>query len=150
MRQEWSPGVIVGCLLVLGCAVTYAFYIVGGGEIIPKVGSMKFTAYALCFASVGIFSQYLVTHGTEVRHFSGETYWLCFQMAIVSTVIPTFLTSEGIRKIGPGNTAIVTSIGPVATIVQAYIFLGEPVTWEQLVGTAFVLTGVLMIGKGGK
>ena len=89
-----------------------------------------------------------MTHGAEVRHFSGETYWLCFQMAIVSTVIPTFLTSEGIRKIGPGNTAIVTSIGPVATIVQAYIFLGEPITWEQLAGTALVLTGVLMIGKG--
>lgn len=150
VRQDWNPGMITGCLLVLGCAVTYAFYIVGGGEVIPKVGSMKFTAYALCFASIGIFAQYFVTHGAEVRHFSGETYWLCFQMAIVSTVIPTFLTSEGIRKIGPGNTAIVTSIGPVATIVQAYIFLGEPVTWEQLAGTALVLTGVLMIGRKGK
>lgn len=148
VRQEWSPGMVTGCLLVLGCAATYAFYIVGGGEIIPRVGSMKFTAYALCFASLGIFAQYFVTHGAGVRHFSGETYWLCFQMAIVSTVIPTFLTSEGIRKIGPGNTAIVTSIGPVATIVQAYVFLGEPITWEQLAGTALVLTGVLMIGKG--
>lgn len=150
VQQQWDPGVITGSLLVLGCAVTYAFYIVGGGEIIPKVGSMKFTSYALCFAAVGIFLQYFVKHGTEVRHFSGHTYWLCFQMAIVSTVIPTFLTSEGIRKIGSGNTAIITSIGPVATIVQAYIFLDEPITWPQLAGTALVLAGVLLIGKKGK
>ncbi|GEP94613.1 DMT family transporter [Chitinophaga cymbidii] len=150
VQQEWNPSVITGCLLVLGCAVTYAFYIVGGGELIPRIGSMKFTAYALMVAAVGIFAQYFVKHGTEVRHFSGHTYWLCFQMAIVSTVIPTFLTSEGIRKIGSGNTAIITSIGPVATIVQAYIFLDEPITWPQLVGTALVLAGVLLIGKKGK
>lgn len=150
VQQEWNPSILTGCLLILGCAVTYAFYIVGGGELIPRIGSMKFTAYALITAAVGIFIQYFVKHGTEIRHFSGHTYWLCFQMAIVSTVIPTFLTSEGIRKIGSGNTAIITSVGPVATILQAYIFLGEPITWPQLVGTALVLGGVLLIGKKGK
>lgn len=150
VQQEWNPSVVTGCLLILACAVTYAIYIVGGGELIPKIGSVKFTAYALMVAALGIFIQYFVQHGTEVRHFTGHTYWLCFQMAIVSTVIPTFLTSEGIRKIGSGNTAIVTSIGPVATIVQAYIFLDEPITWPQLAGTALVLAGVLLIGKKGK
>lgn len=147
IQHQTRGGIVIGSLLVLGCAVTYALYIVGGGEIIPKVGSMKFTAYALIFAAVGVFTQYLVTHGTEIRHFSGHTYWLCFQMAIVSTVLPTFMMSEGIRRIGSGNTAIITSIGPVSTILQAYIFLDEPVTWLQLAGTALVLAGVLMISK---
>ncbi|MRG48727.1 EamA family transporter [Chitinophaga sp. SYP-B3965] len=147
IQHQTGGGIVMGSLLVLGCAVTYALYIVGGGEIIPKVGSMKFTAYALIFAAVGVFTQYLVTHGTEIRHFSGHTYWLCFQMAIVSTVLPTFMMSEGIRRIGSGNTAIITSIGPVSTILQAYIFLDEPVTWLQLAGTALVLAGVLMISK---
>lgn len=150
VQQEWNSSVITGCLLVLGCAVTYAFYIVGGGELIPRIGSMKFTAYALMVAAIGIFIQYFFKHGTAIRHFSGHTYWLCFQMAIVSTVIPTFLTSEGIRKIGSGNTAIITSIGPVATILQAYIFLGEPITWLQIAGTVLVLAGVLLIGRKGK
>ncbi len=150
VRQQWNPGVVTGSLLVLGCAVTYAFYIVGGGEIIPRIGSMKFTAYALTVAAVAIFLQYFVKHGATIRHFSGHTYWLCFQMAIVSTVIPTFLTSEGIRKIGAGNAAIITSVGPVATILQAYLFLDEPITLPQLAGTALVLVGVLLIGKSGK
>ncbi len=150
IQQEWGASVVTGSLLVLGCALTYAFYIVGGGEIIPRVGSMKFTAYALGFSSIGVFTQYLVKHGVQPQQFSGHTYWLCFQMAIISTVIPTFLTSEGIRKIGSGNTAIITSVGPVATIVQAYIFLGEPITWKQLLGTALVLAGILLIGKKGK
>ncbi|RPE12999.1 DMT family transporter [Chitinophaga lutea] len=150
VQQEWGASVVTGSLLVLGCALTYAFYIVGGGEIIPKVGSMKFTAYALVFSSTGVFTQYLLKHWVQPQQFSGHTYWLCFQMAIISTVIPTFLTSEGIRKIGSGNTAIITSVGPVATIVQAYIFLGEPITWQQLLGTALVLAGILLIGKKGK
>jgi drug/metabolite transporter (DMT)-like permease len=41
-------------------------------------------------------------------------------------------------------------MGPVATIAQTYVFPAEPVTWPQLIGTAPVLTGVLLTGWKGK
>ena len=66
-------------------------------------------------------------------------------MASLSTVIPTFLVSEGIRLIGASNAAIVGSSGPISTIILAYIFLGERLTLVQMLGGLLVLGGVLFI-----
>jgi drug/metabolite transporter (DMT)-like permease len=66
-------------------------------------------------------------------------------MAIIGTVIPSYLVSEGISRIGSNNAAIVSSVGPISTILQAYFFLSEPITFLQLVGTALTLIGILII-----
>jgi drug/metabolite transporter (DMT)-like permease len=68
-------------------------------------------------------------------------------MAIIGTVVPSFLVTQGIKRIGSDNAAIVGSVGPVSTIVQAYFFLGEPILALQLAGTALILLGVLMISR---
>ena len=52
----------------------------------------------------------------------------------------------GMKLIGGNNAAIVTSIGPVSTILQAHFILGEPIFPAQLAGTALVIVGVLLIG----
>lgn len=150
-HQGWGADLITGCLLLVGCALSYAFYTVGSGELIPQVGVVKFTAYALLFSSSGVFLHYLLKYGAVMPDTNAHVYWLCFAMALFSTVLPTFMMSGGIKMIGANNAAIVASVGPVATILQAYFFLGEPVTVAQLAGTALVLVGVLIIGwKGNK
>jgi drug/metabolite transporter (DMT)-like permease len=63
----------------------------------------------------------------------------------VATVIPTFMLSAALKKIGANNVAIISSIGPVSTILQAHWFLGEPVFAEQIIGTALVLAGILLL-----
>ena len=70
---------------------------------------------------------------------------LTFLMATISTVVPTLLISEGIRLIGASNASIVGSVGPISTIILAYIFLGERLTLIQMLGGLLVLGGVLII-----
>ena len=67
-------------------------------------------------------------------------------LAIIATVIPTFLISIGMKKIGSNNVAIISGIGPVSTIVQAYFILGEDIFPAQIAGTILVVAGVLLIG----
>ena len=50
------------------------------------------------------------------------------------------------KRVGSNNAAIISSIGPVSTIAQAYFFLGEPIHAPQLLGTLLVVLGVTMIG----
>jgi drug/metabolite transporter (DMT)-like permease len=52
---------------------------------------------------------------------------------------------EGIKRIGSDNTAIVGSIGPVSTIILAYFFLQESISLFQIIGTAMILFGVLLV-----
>jgi drug/metabolite transporter (DMT)-like permease len=136
-----------GSLLILVCALTYALYIVGGGRLIPVVGASKFNSYAMSFAALAVLIHFFVTSDHSLFNQSTTVYLYSFTMAIISTVIPSYLISEGIKRVGSGNAAIVASIGPVSTILQAAIFLYEPIRTLQLLGTGLILAGVFMIGQ---
>ena len=66
-------------------------------------------------------------------------------MALLSTVLPTFLIAEAIKRIGANRTSLVGSLGPVFTIWLGWWLLGEPVHWIQLSGVALVLAGVTLV-----
>ncbi len=67
-------------------------------------------------------------------------------LAVFSTVLPSFMLSQGLKKIGSNNVAIISGIGPVSTIVQAHFILGEKIFAAQIAGTLLVIIGVLLIG----
>lgn len=135
-----------GSLLIFACAITYAAYIVGSGRLIPSIGPAKFNSYAMSFAAAAVLIHDGFSGTQSLWNLSTDVYAYSVVMAILSTVIPSFLVAEGIKRIGADNTAIVSSIGPVSTIIQASILLGEPVSALQIMGTAFVLAGILLIG----
>ncbi|MEQ8304223.1 MAG: DMT family transporter [Cyclobacteriaceae bacterium] len=141
-----NPNFYLGCFLVFACAITFATYIVGSGKLIPMVGAAKFNSYAMSFAAIGVLTHFFLTSEKSLLNLSNSVYLLSFGMAIVSTVVPSYLRSEGIKRIGSENAAIVTSIGPASTIIQANIFLDEPIFALQIAGTILILSGVLLIG----
>ncbi|MCB0491477.1 MAG: DMT family transporter [Cyclobacteriaceae bacterium] len=140
-----DPNFYLGCFLVFACAVTFATYIVGSGKLIPMVGPVKFNSYAMSFAGIGVLLHFFITSDKSLLQFDNNVYIFAFLMAIISTVIPSYLRSEGIKRIGPENTSIITSIGPASTIIQANIFLDEPIFALQIAGTVLILAGVTLI-----
>ncbi|MGC4036907.1 MAG: DMT family transporter [Chitinophagaceae bacterium] len=140
-----------GSFLIFLCAITYATYIVGSGRIIPQVGATKFTAYAMLASTAGVFIHFALAGSMQRLENATGYWWYGISLAIVATVIPTFLISIGMKKIGSNNVAIISGIGPVSTIIQAYWVLGEKIFTTQIIGTILVVTGVLLIGwKTGK
>lgn len=137
----------LGVLLIFVCAVTYAIYIVGSGQLIPTIGAAKFNSYAMSFAALAVVLHFLLVNDNSLFNFDSQVYIYSFLMAIIGTVIPSYLVAAGIKRVGSGNAAIIGSVGPVSTIIQASIFLQEPVHLLQLVGTSFILGGILMISK---
>lgn len=147
LNQESNENFLLGSIMIFTCAITYAAYIVGSGRLIPIVGAAKFNSYAMSFACIAVLIHFFATSNRSLFSFSGEVYMYSAFMAILSTVVPSYLISEGIKRIGSDNVAIVGSIGPVSTIVQAYYLLGEPFLALQIVGTGLVLVGVLIVGR---
>jgi drug/metabolite transporter (DMT)-like permease len=142
-----SDNFYLGAILIFGCAITYAMYIVGSGRLIPSIGAGKFNSYAMSFACLAVLGHFFITSDHSLLHQPLLVYAYSFCMALFSTVIPSYLVAEGIKRIGSDNAAIVGSIGPVSTIIQAYIFLSEPAHTGQIIGTILILTGVLIIGR---
>lgn len=135
-----------GSFLIFLCSVTFALYIVGSGRLIPQTGATRFTAYAMLAATAGIFAHFFIAGNMESIEFSGTHWWYGLTLAIFATVLPTFMMSNGMKRIGANNVAIISAIGPVSTILQAHFVLGEPIFALQIAGTALVIAGVLLTG----
>ncbi|MGQ0578609.1 MAG: DMT family transporter [Betaproteobacteria bacterium] len=140
-----SIEIALGGALVFASGVVYSFYLIGAGEVIGKLGAARFTSYAMLVACAVAMLQFLAAHDLTKLALPRQVYWLALLMAVVSTVIPAWLMSEGIRRTGASHAAMVGSIGPVATIFLGYRVLNEPISAIQLIGAALVLAGVMLV-----
>ena len=136
---------LLGGALVFSSAVIYAFYLVIGAEVVQRVGAVRFTAYAMGVASAVAFLQFALTHSLDELRLPLPLYALAFVMAVVCTVLPSFLMSEGLRRVGANRAATIGTIGPVVTIALGHVLLGDPITWVQVAGAGLVLAGVLLV-----
>ncbi|MFK7935771.1 MAG: DMT family transporter [Saprospiraceae bacterium] len=140
-----SENLTLGAIFVFGSALSYAIYLVGSGQLIPRLGSIRYTSYVMTVACLAVISHNAVLYQLQVFTFPWEVYALALLMAVIATVLPSFLVSEGIRVIGSSNASIIGSVGPISTIILAYIFLDEQLGWLQIAGTVLVIGGVLII-----
>jgi len=151
-----NPNFYWGSFFVFLCSITYACYLSGTGRMVPLLGPVKFTTYSMLSATTAILLHFFIREGMgrepalPVGPGSGALWGYGVMLAVIATVLPSFMLSAGMKRIGANNAAIVTSVGPVSTILQAHFFLGEPIFSEQLIGTALVIVGVLLIGWKGR
>ncbi len=142
-----TSNIALGAMLVFLSALTYAIYLVGSGWLIPKFGVVTFTSYAMIVSSLCIIIQYLIFDGGDIMNYPLELYLICIIMAVFSTIIPSYLVSAAIARLGASNFSILASLGPVSTIVLAYFFLGENLSLIQILGASIVIIGVYVISK---
>ncbi|MFA7269968.1 MAG: DMT family transporter [Sterolibacterium sp.] len=147
MKQE---GLLLGASLVFVSALCLSIYFVGAGHVIARIGTIRFTAYTLMVSSTGSMLQFALTRPMSALDVSLHVYQLTIAMAILSTVLPGFMLSYAIRRIGSGSTSLIGSIGPISTIYLGYVFLNEDISLLQIVGSLLVLSGVLIISVGEK
>lgn len=147
MAVMTSSGLLLGASLILCSAIAFAFFLMGSGMMVKRIGSTRFTAYSMTVACLATGLHFVIQHGVELLNLPESVYWLALIMAIFSTVLPAFLMNAGIRRIGAGSASIISSIGPIGTLALAFLLLGETLTIAQLAGTALVLIGVYVVSR---
>ena len=135
----------LGAALCFASAAGYAVYLVASSRVVQRVGSIRFTAYAMSVASAFCILQFMLLRPLSALDLPGEVYALALAMALVSTVLPVFITSEALKRIGANQVALYGALGPVTTIFFGWMGLDEIMTPVQLAGAALVLGGVLLV-----
>jgi len=148
--QNLSVGVgahatALGTGLVFASALLYACYLVGSGQVIARLGSSRFIAWAMLASTVFVLIHFALTRPLAALAAPAPVHRLTLAMAIFSTVLPTWLIAESIRRMGANAASLVGSLGPVFTIGIGAAVLGEPVFALQLAGAALVLAGVMLV-----
>ena len=140
-----NPNLLLGALLVFGSAVSYAVYLVTSSQLVQRIGSMRFTAYATSVASLLCIAQFLLLRPFSALDLPPQVYGLAAAMGVLCTVLPVFMTSEALKRIGANHVAIIGAAGPVTTIFLGWIGLEESMTSLQIVGAVLVLGGVMLV-----
>jgi drug/metabolite transporter (DMT)-like permease len=141
-------GLLVGTLLVLGSALTFALYQHLARQQMSIIGSALFTCIGMSTAAVLAIGQSLVVDGpTTYAGFSPYVWFLGLMLGIFGTVLPSFLLNSAIARIGPRATSSTASFGPIITIVLAVLILGEAFTLFHAIGTALVLFGSWLFAR---
>lgn len=140
-----NRNLMLGALLVFGSALCYAVYLVSSSQVVTRIGSVRFTAYATSVASLLCILQFLLLRPLSALQLPPQVYGLAIAMAVGCTVLPVFVTSEALRRIGANQVAIIGAAGPVTTIFLGWLGLEESMTLLQVAGAALVLAGVILV-----
>lgn len=142
--QAAGRSVTTGSLLVLGSAMSYAAFLLLGGELMKRMKPALFTSGVISFSGV-----YVLGHGWLTVPWGTlttqplEVYGWSAVIAVFSTIIPGYLMGWGISRAGATRFAIIGTSGPVMTVVLAWLLLGEPVHAAQVLGLGLALVGGL-------
>jgi drug/metabolite transporter (DMT)-like permease len=140
-----SENVLLGAGLIFLCAFTYATYLVGSNSLLPKLGTVNFTTYVMVVSFLTVLIHYCIEFGFTFKSYASEVYVISFFMAFISTVLPSYMIAEAIKRMGANTVGIMGSLGPVSTISLSIIFLGESLTVVQYIGAMIILGGIFMI-----
>lgn len=136
---------LYGILLIFASALTYALYLIGSGELLTKIGTVPFTAYAMVISSVFVIIYAQFTSTTPLQLIPQNVYFIGIIMAIFATIIPSFLISYAIKNANASSVSIIGSIGPVFTILLSYFILNESMSIFQIIGGIIILLGVYWV-----
>lgn len=139
--------IALGCALVFGSSLSFAIYLTGAAAPIRKLGATRFSALATLVSTVAVSLHFVAVRPLDALAQPAAVLWLAVAMALFSTVLPVFLQSAAIRRMGAQTAALVGSTGPVITVFLAWWMLAEPVSALQIAGTVLVIAGVLWVGR---
>ena len=136
-----------GVMLVAAAAFTFSCYVVFSKPYITQYGSRVFTSIAMLASTVYALIHFALTNDPADLEVNNTIWLYATLLAVFSTVLPSFMVSEAIARVGPAKTSIVGTAGPIFTIMLAVILLDEPFGLVHFGGMALVMLGVALLGK---
>jgi drug/metabolite transporter (DMT)-like permease len=136
---------MLGALFVFGSSLFYATYLVAGGEMVKRIGSMRFTAYSMAVATLPAVVQFFVFEPLSALELPNVVWLYAITLATFTTVLPLFIQAEALRRIGAPEFALIGALGPVSVAITSALGLDEPFTAVQAIGGALVIGGVLLV-----
>jgi drug/metabolite transporter (DMT)-like permease len=114
--------------------------------MIARIGAIRFTSWVVGFSALYVLIHFTLTHapGTLFRLPKGA-YGCGVALAILGTVIPSYLFGIGLKRAGSQAFAVIGMVGPLGTVFLAWLILGEGVNVTQILGLMLTLGGGVAI-----
>lgn len=141
-----SDHVTTGVLLVLGSALSYSAYVLLAKPMMQKVGSRLFTSLAMIGSTMFVAIHFVATHApSDLARLPPIVYLYGVFLALVCTVLPSYMINESIVRIGATRATVIGTVGPVLTMLLAIVVLKEPTSLVHAAGMLIAVLGVSLV-----
>jgi DME family drug/metabolite transporter len=139
----------IGVLAALGAAFSFAFYNLGGHNILARYDRWTVLLYLILSASLFWI---LVNPPWKIAaaHYSAGQWLFLFVFSLISVLAPFALYFAGLQHLEPTRAIVVSCLEPVFSIVIAAVALGEVMRPLQTVGIALVLVAIVVVQLPGR
>ncbi len=142
--------IALGAALVAGSAVSYALFVLWSGAAMKRLGSQRFMAVAMSGACLAMLTHFacgtLVDGGTAILRQPAAVYGYGALLAIAGTVAPALLMGEGLKRVGAQRFALISTIGPVGTVLLGWLVLDERVGVLNTLGMVLTIVAGAAMG----
>jgi DME family drug/metabolite transporter len=134
----------IGVFAALLAAFSFAFYNLGGHNILARHDRWTVLLYTTCSASLFWL---LVNPPWKVvaARYSGEQWLFLLLFSLLSVMAPFSFYFAGLQHLEPTRAIVVSCLEPVFSIVIAALALGEVMRPLQVVGIIFVLAAIIVV-----
>lgn len=146
--QRAAPGEasrVLGALLVLAAALTWAFYAVLLKPFTERVHPMQLSAWTLLggVATLGALAAPQLAR-LEWSRVPAVGWGAVAYSGLLAMVVAYLFYYQGVRTVGPVRTAMYSNLQPIVAMVVAFLSLGEVPTPWQLGGVTLIMAGLLV------
>ncbi len=134
----------IGLFAGLLAAFSFAFYNVGGHNVLARHDRWMVLLYTTCSASLFWL---LVNPPWKIAaaHYSGEQWLFLLLFSLLSVLAPFSFYFAGLQHLEPTRAIVVSCLEPVFSIVIAAVALGEIMHPLQVAGIVFVLAAIIVV-----
>jgi len=140
-----TSAVRVGDLLVLGCAVGFAFHIVLVGRLAPRLDPVRLTAAQFAPAAALSLLAAIGERPADALAGASPTVWgIVAFMALTATAGAFLIQSWAQRFTTPSHAGLMFAFEPVVAALAAYALLGDALSGLEAVGACLILAGIVI------
>ena len=149
MLLYWSPDggslSVVGVILVLISALTYAVYIIVMNRAQLNMSSFKINFYVLIYCALGNMTMSLCTgQGLQVPANAVSWFYVCW-LAVVPAILALVMMVYAAKYIGSTPTAIMGALEPLTAVLIGIFMFGEVFTLRLAMGIILIFSAVIII-----
>lgn len=142
---------LLGNLLILGAALSWALYTVLGRHVVARLAPAVVTAHTAAWGVLFLTPFALgELASTGVAWPSAAGWTALLFLAVVASGLAFYLYLFALTRLAAGEASVYVNLSPVVTLVAAAVVLAERITALQLLGAALVLAGVYLTERTGR
>ncbi|PZO67271.1 MAG: EamA family transporter [Paracoccus denitrificans] len=136
---------LLGLMLCVGGVValtvaTLAVRSTGGGKNVLMIVGLQ-----LAVGSVALILPALILEGGRAVHWTPRLIWGMSYSVLIAGILATVIWFRLVSRIGPVRAATFHFLSPPFGVAIAALFLNERFGWSDIIGSAIIAAGILMV-----